>query len=114
VSFASGFNEFAYTASVNVLQKTNKGIQSNRYKDSDLIPINRCQAMCFRVSKILSRFENRITIEVPFLDRIRIPLRGMRISDLINKADGLKEDAYNNRAQNYSVCNPILPLKSSP
>jgi hypothetical protein len=43
------------------------------------------------VTKILNRFENRIRID-GFSDTIFY--EGMRISDLIAKAEGLKEDAY--------------------
>jgi protein involved in polysaccharide export with SLBB domain len=32
LNFASGFNEFAYTVSVNVLQKNSQRVESSRYK----------------------------------------------------------------------------------
>jgi protein involved in polysaccharide export with SLBB domain len=99
LSFASGFNEFAYTASVNVLQKTSrdfkvKDIQADEY--SSYKPLS---GDVYRVSKILNRFENRIKIEgAVFRPDIYSFYEGMRISDLIAQADGLKEDAYTNRA----------------
>jgi protein involved in polysaccharide export with SLBB domain len=46
LSFASGFNEFAYTASVNVLQKTAKEFKVQDIKASNSIVINRFLAMC--------------------------------------------------------------------
>lgn len=99
LSFASGFNEFAYTASVNVLQKTNKEF---RVKDIKLAEYGNYKPLAgdvFRVSKILNRFENRIKIEgAVFRPDIYSFYEGMRISDLIALADGLKEDAYANRA----------------
>ena len=53
----------------------------------------------FRVSKILNRFENRIKIEgAVFRPNTYSFYEGMRISDLIAQADGLKEDAYTSRA----------------
>jgi protein involved in polysaccharide export with SLBB domain len=52
----------------------------------------------FRVTKILNRFVNRIKIEGAVFDTYAF-YEGMRISDLILKADGLKEDAYNKRAR---------------
>lgn len=100
VSFASGFNEFAYTASVNVLQKTNKEFKVIDIKESEFNTYKPLSGDVFRVSKILSRFENRITIEgAVFRPDTYSFYEGMRISDLISKADGLKEDAYNNRAR---------------
>jgi hypothetical protein len=44
----------------------------------------------FRVTKILNRFVNRIKIEGAVFDLIPTFYEGMRISDLILKADGLK------------------------
>jgi protein involved in polysaccharide export with SLBB domain len=100
VSFASGFNEFAYTASVNVLQKTNKEFKVTDIKESEFNTYKPQSGDVFRVSKILSRFENRIKIEgAVFRPDTYSFYEGMRISDLISKADGLKEDAYNNRAR---------------
>ena len=100
LSFASGFNEFAYTASVNVLQKTNKEFKVTDIKESEFNTYKPLSGDVFRVSKILSRFENRIKIEgAVFRPDTYSFYEGMRISDLISKADGLKEDAYRNRAR---------------
>ncbi len=100
LSFASGFNEFAYTASVNVLQKTNKEFKVIDINDSEFNTYTPLSGDVFRVSKILNRFENRIKIEgAVFRPDTYSFYEGMRISDLIVKADGLKEDAYNNRAR---------------
>jgi hypothetical protein len=46
LSFASGFNEFAYTASVNVLQKTAKKFKCKISRHLNSIVINRFLAMC--------------------------------------------------------------------
>jgi protein involved in polysaccharide export with SLBB domain len=99
LNFASGFNEFAYTASVNVLQKTGKefkvaDIQAAQY--NSYIPLN---GDVYRVSKILNRFENRIIIEgAVFRPDTYSFYEGMRASDLVRQAEGLKEDAYKKRA----------------
>jgi len=99
MSFASGFNEFAYTASVNVLQKTSKDFKVKDIKSSEFNSYKPLAGDVYRVSKILNRFENRIKIEgAVFRPDIYSFYEGMRVSDLILKADGLKEDAYTNRA----------------
>jgi len=99
LSFASGFNEFAYTASVNVLQKTNKEFKVKDIKASEYGSYKPLAGDVFRVSKILNRFENRIKIEgAVFRPDIYSFYEGMRISDLIAQAEGLKEDAYADRA----------------
>ncbi|PJJ10921.1 protein involved in polysaccharide export with SLBB domain [Flavobacterium sp. 1] len=100
LAFASGFNEFAYTASVNVLQKTGKefkvaDIQASQYGSYQ--PLN---GDVYRISKILNRFENRIIINgAVFRPDTYSFYQGMRISDLIRQAEGLKEDAYLKRAR---------------
>ena len=99
LTFASGFNEFAYTTSVNVLQKTGKeykvaDVQASKF--SSYIPLN---GDVYRVSKILNRFENRIVISgAVFRPNTYSFYEGMRFSDLVAKAEGLKEDAYKDRA----------------
>ena len=99
LSFASGFNEFAYTASVNVLQKTSKEFKVKDIKASEYGSYRPQAGDVFRVSKILNRFENRIKIEgAVFRPDTYSFYEGMRISDLIKQADGLKEDAYSQRA----------------
>nr|WP_315156034.1 SLBB domain-containing protein [uncultured Flavobacterium sp.] len=100
LAFASGFNEYAYTASVNVLQKTGKefkvaDIQASQYGSYQ--PLN---GDVYRVSKILNRFENRIIINgAVFRPDTYSFYQGMRVSDLIRQAEGLKEDAYLKRAR---------------
>jgi protein involved in polysaccharide export with SLBB domain len=99
LSFASGFNEFAYTASVNVLQKTSKEFKVKDIKSSEFSSYKPLAGDVFRVSKILNRFENRIKIVgAVFRPNTYSFYEGMRVSDLIAQADGLKEDAYRNRA----------------
>jgi len=100
LSFASGFNEFAYTASVNVLQKTAKEFKVQDIKASEYDSYKPQSGDVFRVSKILNRFENRIKIDgAVFRPDTYSFYEGMRVSDLIAKADGLKEDAYSKRAR---------------
>lgn len=106
LSFASGFNEFAYTASVNVEQKTGKEfkvLDINKENYSSYIPKS---GDVFKVSRILDRFENRIKIEgAVFRPDTYSFTEGMRVSDLIIRAEGLKEDAYTKRAR-------VIRLKS--
>ncbi len=99
LTFASGFNEFAFTASVNVLQKTDKEYKVKDVKATEYKVYKPRSGDLFTVSKILNRFENRIKIEgAVFRPNTYSFYEGMRIADLIAKADGLKEDAYTARA----------------
>jgi protein involved in polysaccharide export with SLBB domain len=100
LQFASGFTDFAYTASVNVLQKTNKEFKVTDVEASAYSTYKPIAGDVFRVTKILNRFENRIRIDgAVFRPDTYSFYEGMRISDLIAKANGLKEDAYGNRAR---------------
>ncbi|WP_367773623.1 SLBB domain-containing protein [Flavobacterium sp. WC2421] len=100
LTFASGFNEFAYTASVNVLQKTGKEFKVKDINASEFTTYSPSSGDVFRVTKILNRFENRIKIEgAVFRPDTYSFYEGMRISDLVLKADGLKDDAYSKRAR---------------
>lgn len=100
LSFASGFNEFAYTASISVEQKTDKEFKVqdiNKDKYASYMPNS---GDVFKVSRILDRFENRIRIEgAVFRPDTYSFTDGMRIIDLITRAEGLKEDAYTKRAK---------------
>ncbi len=106
LSFTSGFSEYAYTASVNVLQKTGKEFKVHDINESEFSTYVPKSGDVFRVTKILNRFENRIKIEgAVFRPDYYSYNDGMRISDLIARAEGLKEDAYTKRAR-------IIRLKS--
>lgn len=100
LSFTSGFSESAYTASINVIQKTSKEFKVQDITKSEFANYIPQSGDLFKVNKILNRFENRITIEgAVFRPDTYSFTEGMRISDLVAKADGLKEDAYNKRAR---------------
>lgn len=100
LNFASGFNEFAYTASVNVMQKTGKEFKVHDINESEYNTYLPQSGDVFRITKILNRFENRIRIEgAVFRPDYYSYSEGMRISDLITRAEGLKEDAYTKRAR---------------
>jgi protein involved in polysaccharide export with SLBB domain len=100
LNFASGFNEFAYTASVNVLQKTGKEFKVHDINESEYNSYQPQSGDVFRITKIINRFENRIKIEgAVFRPDYYSFTEGMRISDLVTRAEGLKEDAYSKRAR---------------
>lgn len=100
LNFASGFNEFAYTVSVNVVQKTGKEYKVHDINEADFTSYNPQSGDVFKVTRILDRFENRIKIEgAIFRPDYYSFTEGMRISDLVTRAEGLKEDAYTKRAR---------------
>lgn len=98
LTFASGFTDLAYTASVNVSQKTSKEFKVRDIKSAEFNTYKPLSGDVFRVTKILDRFENRITIEgAVFRPDFYSFTEGMHVSDLIAQAEGIKEDAYSKR-----------------
>ena len=98
--FTSGFNEYAFTASVNIVQKTDKEFRVIDLKASQFDTYKPMAGDVYQVSKILNRFENRVIINgAVFRPDMYSFYEGMRISNLISQADGLKEDAYTKRAR---------------
>lgn len=97
--FASGFNEDAYTTAVTVLQKTGKEKKIKDIKASEFKIYQPRSGDLFTITKILDRFENRLQIKgAVFRPNQYSYSTGMRLADLVTKADGLKEDAYTARA----------------
>lgn len=100
LSFASGFTDTAYEASVKVLQRNEKermiyDLVSEKF--NTYFPKSADQII---VSKISDRYKNRVTIKGAVMRPDIYELReGMTVLDLIKMADGLKEDAYLLRAK---------------
>lgn len=100
LAFASGFTDTAYKASVKVYQQ---GERERKVKDLFASQYNQYvpeSGDLVVVSKILNRFQNRVKISGAVFRPDAYELTdGLKVADLIRKADGLKEDAYTGRAQ---------------
>ena len=98
--FAGGFTDRAYTYTI--------GLKRNTAREQKLINISQDEVGTFlpqrgdkyNVGKILERFENRVTIKGSvFRDGDFAIESGVgTVKELIKKAEGLKEDAFMNRA----------------
>jgi protein involved in polysaccharide export with SLBB domain len=99
LAFAGGFDDTAYTASVKVIRKNDrekevKDLALNGF--NSFIPSSGDQ---FVVSRILERYNNRLKVSgAVFRPDIYEFNAGMKVSDLIAKADGTTEDAFLERA----------------
>lgn len=96
--FAGDFTERAYQARIKVLKNTD-----TERKVSDII-FDEFKAYepsggdKFFIDEILDRFENRVTIEGAVFRPGQYELqKGLTLSQLIRKAEGLREDAFLNR-----------------
>lgn len=98
LAFAGGFTNEAYTSRIKVLQNTNK-----ERKISDISAVNfsthqPANGDKYIIEKILDRFENRVEISGAVFRPGEYQLEpGLTLKQLIEKADGLKEDAFLNR-----------------
>ncbi|TAE08015.1 MAG: hypothetical protein EAY72_13695 [Bacteroidetes bacterium] len=99
VQFAGGFTENAYRANVKVIQLTNKERRLRDIDNEDFGKYFPLSGDNFEVGKILNKFENRVLVQGALMRPSSFALNnGMRVADLIRKADGLREDAYTQRA----------------
>ena len=95
VKYAGGFSENAYTAKVKVLQKTDrersvKDIYADQF--ADYTPKSGDQ---FIVEPILERFANRVSIlGAVFRPGLYGMESGMTLKQLLEQADGVREDAF--------------------
>ncbi|MEY4279090.1 MAG: hypothetical protein RL377_1094, partial [Bacteroidota bacterium] len=100
IQYAGGFDDTAYTAWVKVIQKNDK---EKAVKDVAAADFSKYQPQggdIIQVSKILDRFQNRVKLSgAVFRPDVYELTAGMRIADLVQRADGLKEDAFTGRAQ---------------
>ena len=100
LEYAGGFSDNAYSAMVKIIQKNDK---EKSVKDLSKLEFGKYQPQSgdvVSISKIINRYQNRVLLSGAVYRPDVYELQpGMRIADLISKADGLKEDAFTGRAQ---------------
>jgi protein involved in polysaccharide export with SLBB domain len=100
LQYAGGFDDTAYTAWVKVIQKNEKEKAVKDLAQNQFSTYQPQGGDIIQVSKILDRFQNRVKLTgAVFRPDVYELTEGMRISDLVQRADGLREDAFIGRAQ---------------
>lgn len=100
LTYASGFTDDAYKGSVKIFQRNEKERQIQDLNSNDYKNYNPKSGDIVEVSKILDRYKNRVTISGAVYRPNQYELtQNLHVSELINKADGLKQDAYLDRGQ---------------
>lgn len=100
VQFASGFTDTAYQAAVKVYQFTEKERKVLDVNQSEYAQYQPQSGDIVVVNKVLNRFQNRVKIGgAVFRPDTYQLIAGMRVADLIKKADGLTEEAFTGRGQ---------------
>lgn len=98
LTFAGGFSSQAYSATIKVLQNTNRERKIIDVNAADFATYKPVNGDTYNVETILNRFENLIEIQGAVFRPGKFELeKGLTVKALINKADGLREDAFLNR-----------------
>jgi len=98
INFAGGYSNKAYTAKIKVLQNTNKERRITDVNADDFSKYRPLNGDKYIVEAILDRFANRVEINGAVFRPGQFELEtGMTLKTLIEKAEGLKEDAFLNR-----------------
>jgi polysaccharide biosynthesis/export protein len=98
--FAGGFTDRAYTYTIGLKRNTARELKLINISQDEVATFTPQRGDKYTVGKILERFENRVTIKGSiFRDGDFAIEQGMStVKELIKKAEGLKEDAFMNRA----------------
>ena len=98
LSYAGGFTENAYQARVKVLKNTDTERKIADIAKEQFASYQPATGDKYFVDRVLERFTNRVQIEgAVFRPGAYELASGMKLSQLIQKADGLKEDAFLSR-----------------
>ncbi|PST84050.1 capsule biosynthesis protein [Pedobacter yulinensis] len=98
LNYAGGFSTAAYKAKVKVFQNTDKERKITDIQAEDFRTYLPKSGDKYFVEPILDRFENRVEIQGAVFRPGFFELeKGLTLSALIAKAEGLKEDAFQNR-----------------
>jgi protein involved in polysaccharide export with SLBB domain len=104
VTYSSGFTDSAYTSSVKIVQFTGKELSVKDVSAADFGNYKMQSGDSVIVSRVLNRFTNRISLTgAVYREGIYELTDGMTLRDLINKADGFREDAFMRRAQVFRL-----------
>jgi protein involved in polysaccharide export with SLBB domain len=98
LNFAGGFNTRAYSAQIKVLQNTSKERRITDVQATDFDTYQPKNGDKYIVESILDRFENRVEVTGAVFRPGQYELdKGLTLRGLIQKAEGLTEDAFLNR-----------------
>ena len=99
IRFTGGFTNEAYTAAIHIEQLNDRERQLKDVAKNQFGEYKPQRGDVVIVDKVLETFSNRVTINGAVTRPGQFELTpGLQLSDLIKKADGLREDAFTNRA----------------
>jgi len=99
IRFAGDFTDKAYTGSLTVMRNNEKEREVRNVANANYGKFSLQNGDSVIVAATLERFSNRVSITGAVFHPGNFELTdGMKLSDLIKKADGLREEAFMNRA----------------
>lgn len=102
IEFAQGFTSKAFTATITIEQFTDKDKKIVDVKQENFASYYPTRGDEITVGKVLDRFRNRVIIEGSVFRPGQYELtNNLTLSQLIQKSEGLKEDAYTKRGLLY-------------
>jgi protein involved in polysaccharide export with SLBB domain len=108
--FSGEFTERAYQARIKVFKNTATERRISDITSDEFDSYQPAAGDKFFVEEILDRFENRVTIEGSVFRPGQFELdRGMTLKQLLQKAEGLTEDAFLNRAYITRIGSDLQP-----
>jgi polysaccharide biosynthesis/export protein len=98
--FAGGFTDKAYTYTIGLKRNTAKELKLINISQEEVLAFIPQRGDVYTVGKILERFENRVTIKGSVFreGEFAIEAGTKTVKELIKKAEGIREDAFMNRA----------------
>ena len=98
IRYAGGFSERAYTHNLSLIRNNKREREVRDISESGFASFVLQNGDSIRADSILNRFSNRISVRGAVFHPGNFELTaGMKLSDLLKKADGLREDAFMNR-----------------
>jgi len=95
LEYAGGFSSEAYKQTISLVRNTDRERQIIDVNVNDFATFKPANGDSYTIGKILDRFTNRVSIKGAVFRQGSYSLtEGMTVADLINKADGLREDVY--------------------
>ena len=100
LEYAGGFTGNAYTGNINVVRKNGREYQVHTVMEEDYESFTLTDEDLLSIGQILDRFENRIEIKgaVYRPGTYQLSDKASTVKELIEMADGLRGDAFTNRA----------------
>ena len=102
--FAGGFTTSAYTANIKIFQNTKRERKISDIPAEEFASYQPKNGDQYVVEPVLDRYENRVTIRGAVFRPGEFEVKsGMTLRQLIEKADGIKEEAFLPRAYLYRL-----------